>query len=211
MDPVARSAIHLALEQLLNKVLTLDPASAPRLRRRDGQMLGLRLQPPGVDLALLFQDGQIRVFSEQEVQTDARIIGTPLVILRFLTAPAASAALPADLEVEGDRQLVDDFRQLLQDLEPDWEAELAQHLGDVVAHEAGRHIRRGIQWGQKVHHTLLANLAEYVTEESRISPGRAELEARLLHQIPPLEQRLDDLEQRLQRLERLLRQPPTSS
>ncbi len=209
MDPVARSAFHLALERLLNKALALDLASQPKLRCWDGKMLGLCLQPPGLSVALLFQDGQVRVFAESDGQTDARITGTPLAVLRFL-APVEEGSI-TELEVTGDQQLVDEFRQLLQELEPDWEAELAQHLGDVLAHEAGRRIRQGVQWGQQAQRTLLANLAEYVTEESRILPPRAELEARLLESLPPLEQRLDELELRVQQLERLLRQPSSSS
>src|SRR5690606_20773258 len=214
MDPVAHSAFYLALERLLNKTLALDPASQPRLRRWDGLMLGLNLQPPGLNVALLFQDAQIRVFGESDGQADARITGTPLAVLRFL-APAdegsvAEASIP-EVEITGDQQLVDEFRQLLQELEPDWEAELAQHLGDVLAHEAGRRIRQSFQWGQQAQRTLLTNLAEYVTEESQILPPRAELEARLLEPLPCLEQRLDALEQRVQQLERRLQQASTSS
>lgn len=208
MDPVARSALHLALERLFNKVLALDPASAPRLHQWDGKMLGLCLQPPGLELALLFLDSQVRVFSQSDGQSDALVTGTPLALLRFLT-PAASAPA-ADIQVTGDQQLVEEFRQLLQELEPDWEAELAQHLGDVIAHEAGRRLRQGFRWGQQTHRTLLANLAEYVTEESRLLPPRAELEARLLEPLPQLEESLNELEQRIQQLERRLRQPSTS-
>src|SRR5690606_37372346 len=89
-------------------------------------------------------------------------------------------------------------------------AELAQHLGDVIAHEAGRRLRQGFRWGQQTHRILLTNLAEYVTEESRLLPPRAELEARLLEPLPQLEESLDELEQRIQQLERRLRHPWTS-
>src|SRR5690606_25743210 len=189
MDPVARSAFHLALERLLNKALALDLASQPKLRCWDGKMLGLCLQPPGLSVALLFQDGQVRAFAESDGQTDARITGTPLAVLRFL-APVDVGA-NTELAVASAQPLVDVFRQPLQELQPDWEAELAQHLGDVLAHEADRRIRQGVQWGQQAQRTRLANLAEYVTEECRILPPRAVLEARLLESLPPVAQRLD--------------------
>src|SRR5690606_41546931 len=114
----------------------------------------------------------------------------PLRSSDLFLAPVEEGSI-TELEGTGDQQLVDEFRQLLQELEPDWEAELAQHLGDVLAHEAGRHIRQGVQWGQQAQRTLLANLAEYVTEECRILPPRAVLEARLLESLPPVAQRLD--------------------
>src|SRR5690606_41812251 len=105
MDPVAHSAFYLALERLLNKTLALDPASQPRLRRWDGLILRLNLQPPGLHVALLFQDAQIRVFGESDGQADARLAGTPLAGLGILApadeGPAADASVPA-VERTGD-------------------------------------------------------------------------------------------------------------
>src|SRR5690606_187649 len=215
MDPVPRTTLNMAFEALLNRVLALDPISQTRLAPWHDHYLTLSLQPPGawqlpeVELHLYITDEGIRVLSDPGSAADARVSAPPLAMLRFL-APSplpASGSQPgpaADVRIAGNEALVDAFRDLLRELEPDWEGELARHFGDIIAHEAGRRVRRGLNWGRRASDSLLRNVEEYLEEEARLVPSRHELSA-CRENAAPLEQQLDDLAERIARLEQRLR------
>lgn len=209
MDPVPRTTLNIALEALLNRVLALDPISQARLAPWHEHCLTLSLQPPGVHLHLHITDQGIRVLSEPGSAPDACISAPPLTMLRFLTpSPLPTSRtrpdVASDVRIEGNQALVHALRDLLHELDPDWEGELAGHFGDIIAHEAGRRVRRGLKWGRRASDSLLRNVEEYLEEEARLVPSRPELSA-CQDDAAPLEQQLDDLAERIAQLEQRLR------
>jgi ubiquinone biosynthesis protein UbiJ len=100
--------------------------------------------------------------------------------------------------VEGDTALAHQLQRALNQLQPDWEAAMANHLGDVPAHFIGKRIRQAVKWSRQAFSTMNANVEEYVHEESLTLPGRRELEATF--------QDIDELSLRTERLEARLKQ-----
>jgi ubiquinone biosynthesis protein UbiJ len=104
------------------------------------------------------------------------------------------------LGVHGNTALAHQLQRALNQLEPDWEAAMARHLGDLPAHFLGKRIRSAVHWSRQAANAMSANLEEYLHEESQALPGRRELEA-TFQDIDQLNLRTERLEARLTQLE----------
>ena len=71
------------------------------------------------------------------------------------------------MQVTGNAELADEFRDLLDIVRPDWEHELAKFTGQSFAHEAGRFARGVAGWASRARLSLGLRIAEHLTEDSR--------------------------------------------
>jgi len=105
------------------------------------------------------------------------------------------------VRISGDPLVARDFRDLIAIAAPDFEEELARVVGDVAARQVGNLVRGLGGWGLDAADRLSRTTAEYLQEESRDLPARAEVEA-FLDQVDQLAEDTARLEARLRRLER---------
>ena len=193
--------VTAALEATINQVLALDPDTVERLRELEGKVIAIELK--GLDMALYLiptADG-LNVFGHFEGEPDTTLRGTPVGMLRMgLAENAGDSFFAGDVEIDGDVELGTRFREILDDLDIDWEEHLSRLTGDVVAHKVGDLVRGAMDWGRKTLDTLASDGAEYLQEESRDLPNRFEMDD-FLAQVDTLRSDVDRLEARIDRLE----------
>ncbi len=195
-----------ALESTLNALLARDPAAPGRLARLNGGRLLLRLERPALAVLVHFHDRGLmllRAEACEEHDADAIVELDAETLGELLGGESVERLMfQGKLAVRGRVQLLEQARDLLLDLDLDWEAELAHWLGDVPAHSLAEGLRRLTRWGLRSHHELRADLGEYLSEEVRLLPARRQLEV-LRDHLTELEVATDRLEARLARLRRL--------
>lgn len=194
-------------EHTLNTLLSRDPAAPARLGRLNGTQLLFRLKRPRLALAIDFDARGLHLRhaghatdseADVSVELDSESLGSLLggeSIERLM--------LSGRLAVRGRPQLLEDVRDLLFDLDLDWEAELAKWLGDIPAHNLAEGVRRLSRWGRRSRRELQADISEYVFEEARLLPGRSQFDV-LRDHLTELEMATDRLEARVARLTRRL-------
>ncbi|SEM02056.1 ubiquinone biosynthesis accessory factor UbiJ [Halomonas caseinilytica] len=202
------------LERTLNALLARDPAAPSRLARLAGKCILLRLEAPSLALSAHFHSGGIdllRPDEPDEASFDA-IVELDTETLGELLGGASIERLmfQGKLSVRGRVHLLEEVRDLLLDLDLDWEGELARWLGDVPAHSLAEGMRSVGRWGLRTQRELRADVAEYVFEEARWLPGQHQFEVMRDH-LTELELATDRLEARLERLRRRLTAPETSA
>ncbi|MBB3141954.1 ubiquinone biosynthesis accessory factor UbiJ [Halomonas organivorans] len=195
------------LERSLNALLARDPAAPARLARLAGQRLLLRLEHPPLALAVAFHSqglDLLRPDDEPEEAFDA-VVEADAETLGELLGGASMERLmfQGKLAVRGRIPLLEATRDLLLDLDLDWEGELAHWLGDIPAHSLAEGMRSLGRWGLRTRQELCADVSEYVFEEARLLPGRHQFEG-LRDHLTELEVATDRLEARLERLRRRL-------
>lgn len=198
------TALAAALETALNRYLALDPEAQHQLQPLAGRMIALELRGLGLQLYFLPGVQDIQILQHCEDTPDATIAGTPLALARLALAARPGEGLFSDaVELRGDTEVARDFQALLQSVRIDWEEQLAQLVGDRLAHQTGRALRHGREYAAASAGTLRRDLSEYLIEEARLLPGRPELE--LFHaDVDILRDDAERLEARLERLERRL-------
>jgi ubiquinone biosynthesis protein UbiJ len=190
------------IEQAINTLIGLDPAAADRLARLHGRVIAVRLT--GVGLEFIFvpgPDGQLQLLGSIEGEPDCRLSGSPLDLMRSGDKQEGPAQLFAGrVSIDGDVELAQAFGDIVGDLDIDWEEQLARLTGDVFAHEVGTAARKAARWGKRSGDVLGQNLAEYLTEETRLVPHRYEVNA-FLDDVDRLRDDLARLEAHVARLE----------
>ena len=194
-----RQALAVALETALNQAMEWDPGTQQRLLPLLERPLCIQVDPPGFHLWLLSDARGLRVQWECAEDAAVTLTGTPL----SLTALAFGDRTPLQhgrVTLSGDATLMAELQDILHALDPDWEGALAGVIGDVPAHLLGRRIRDTLGWVRQAHQALLANIEDYVQEETGTLPARNEAEA-LFEDIGELRLATDRLQARIEQLE----------
>jgi ubiquinone biosynthesis protein UbiJ len=127
---------------------------------------------------------------------DAVIEGTPLAFLRLSAGDATRSIRAGGMDVQGDAEIAEGFRRLLDAARPDLEEELSRLTGDVAAHYLAGFAREATAFGRRAGDLFARNVAEYLTEESRDLPVRIEVEE-FLEGVDRLREAVDRLEARV--------------
>ncbi|MGO1502050.1 MAG: ubiquinone biosynthesis accessory factor UbiJ [Marinobacter sp.] len=198
--PTLLAAITAIIEQALNHALELDPAGQKALLDAlEGPVQFRITDPVSLTCSLHKAGNRVQVRSQPADGPALEICGKPLAFAALATGDNR-VFTDNRLEVSGDTNLAHQFQRALDRLNPDWEAAMARHIGDVPAHFLGKRVRNAVSWSRQAFNSLNANIEEYVHEESRALPGRRELEA-TFEDIDALSLRTERLEARVNQIE----------
>lgn len=198
------SALLGLMESTVNAALKLDPATLKRLDQLSGRVIAIECTAPQLTVFLRPHSDGFILQGQYEKTPDCHINGTALALLKLMTADnKTNALLNNQIQLSGDLDLSQKLQSLLADLDIDWEAKLAEYLGDIAAHQIGNQARTLHRWGKSSANSLLLNIEEYLHEETRTLPSRAEL-APFYSDIEKLALTSERLSARIERLQKAL-------
>ncbi len=199
-------------ERTLNALLARDPAAPSRLAAMAGSRLLVRLEQPHLELVIHYHHAGLDLMRGDgidETDVDAVVELTPETLSKWISGASVEKLMfDGKLAVRGRIYLLEATRDLLFDLDLDWESELARWLGDIPAHSLAEGLRRAARWGLRAKDELMQDVSEYVFEEARLLPGRQQRNV-LREHLTELEVATDRLEARFNRLQRKLMQQQT--
>lgn len=175
VDPSLHTAFCAALESSVNTALRYDPGSRHALGKLQGRVLAVEIKQPSLVFYLLPQGEGLTVRSHYEGEVTTRLQGSPLALASLLKADSLNLA-DSGVEVFGSTSLLLEIQQIAHNLDIDWEEALSQLLGDVVGHQGANSLRQVGAWAEGRKDTFERLLGEYLSEELRATPARAELE-----------------------------------
>ena len=192
------------METTINAALQLDPATRKRLGQLSGRVVEIECTSPQLTVFLRPHPDGLILQGQYDQTPDCRISGSALALLKLMTADNKTNALFGNqIRLTGDLELSQALQNLLADLDIDWEAKLADYLGDIAAHQIGNQVRTLYGWSKSASHSLLLDIEEYLHEETRDLPPRAELE-HFYSEIESLALTTERLTARIERLQKTL-------
>ena len=192
------------MESAVNHALQMDPASLQRLNKLSGRVIEISCTSPALTVFIRPHAQGMILQGHYDHQADCRISGSALALLKLMTADNKTEALLGNqISLSGDLEVSQNLQNLLADLEIDWEGRLAEYIGDIAAHQMGNQARSLRSWGKAASHSMLLNIEEYLHEETRYLPPRAELEP-FYRSIDELTLTTDRLTARIERLQKTL-------
>ncbi|QMT58736.1 MULTISPECIES: ubiquinone biosynthesis accessory factor UbiJ [unclassified Legionella] len=167
-----------ALQIAINKAAKLDEQMPAKLKALDNKTLEIIISPLNVNFFIHFKDGEIVLLDCFDSKADTVIHSNPLGLIRLSLLPASKArSLFNDkIRMTGDTELGQHVKKLFDEMDIDWEGHLAHFTGDVVAHQIGSFVRKGMAFKKKVDDSFHQNVTEYLQEELRVMPTKYELE-----------------------------------
>jgi ubiquinone biosynthesis protein UbiJ len=207
MDATAPvDALLRPFESVLNRNIGASTPARELLQQLGGRSFAVEAGgAPGPTLRIRFfvEATGVRVASS-DAPADATVAGTPLSLLALLRGDAQGRLQSGGATIRGDAETAKAFEQLLKHARPDLEEELARVVGDGPAYHAARLARGVLQWGRQAADSFARNVGEYLQEEGRDVPARAELEI-FLEGVDRAREDVDRAEARLRLLETRLR------
>jgi ubiquinone biosynthesis protein UbiJ len=163
------------LTTAINKVLSLDPESADKLKKLDGKIIQFEISKPDFIIFLQFNNTGAHLLHKHTEQVDITVKGTAANLIK-LSQQAGLNLYDSNVKIIGDMGLADEIRKILSQLELDWEGGLAEYTGDEAAHHIGQIARSGLKWLKTARENLHQDIKEYAQEEIRVLPTRLEMD-----------------------------------
>jgi len=192
-------ATTAVLEDIANRFLRLDTRTLRRLGDLDGK--SVQLCYDGVlSVYVLPFEGGLRLRNEIDGEADVTISGNLPAFARMLVGEIAAAAMAAaDMQIKGDMKLGQHFKDIMDNIEIDWEENASRYLGDVLAHKLGNVARTVHDWRVQAYENMTQTAVEFLQQESRLSPSISEVEE-YLQGVDAVRNDADRLAQRIQRM-----------
>ncbi len=186
------------IENVLNRGLPRSPRAQQLCAELNGRRVAVEIRE--ITRVLVESTGStLRITRGDMAAADAEIVGGPFGLLAMGGAAPEAVVQRGDVEIRGDAELAQKFRELLVLLQPDLEDDLSLLVGDVPAHQIGRLTRTALGWTRKVALTTVENFAEYLGHERHHLVPRNEGE-QFLAGVDALREDVDRLEARLELL-----------
>jgi ubiquinone biosynthesis accessory factor UbiJ len=131
---------------------------------------------------------------------DAVISGSPPALLQMFKAATPSAQTRASVQIRGDAEVANLYRELFAAARPDLEEELSRWIGDLPARHLSQLALSVRTWARRARRTAGENIAEYLQEEGRDLVSKTEMEE-FLHGVDGVRDGVDRIEARLNGLE----------
>lgn len=184
----------------LNRVLQMDSTALPRLARLSGKVIAVDGQSPLLQLFILPSGNGLQLAAHWQAPADCQLRASPSSLLQLALSKDKTAILHRpEVSLSGDSAALMELAAILQDLELDWEYELARWLGPVASPLLAGHLRSRARWTAASLDSLRLDLADYLSEESRSLVGRREADARF-SELDQLKLALERLDARVARL-----------
>jgi len=187
------------LQDVLNRNVAGSRRAQELTRRLDGRAIELEVTNTPLKIFMEARDGRIVLAERRDTPADARLAGTPLALLALAGPEAEGRLRSGKVRIEGDAEIAQAFRELLEQTRPDFEEELSQIVGDVAARRVANLARDVLAFGRRATDSLATSAAEYLQEEGRDVPARIEVEE-FLRDVDQLRDDVERLEARITRL-----------
>ncbi|MDP3268244.1 MAG: SCP2 sterol-binding domain-containing protein [Legionella sp.] len=167
-----------ALQLAINQALSLDESMPDKLHALDSKVLEMVITPLNVNFFIQFKDKEIHLLDRYDGEPDTVIHSNPIGLIRLSLLPASKArSLFNDkVRMSGNIELGQDVKRLFDEIDIDWEGHLAHFTGDVVAHQIGSLVKKGLHFKKQFSETMRLNVTEYLQEELRAFPSKGEID-----------------------------------
>lgn len=190
------------LELASNSALEHDSKTQARLQKLQGHTMTLHVKPINQSISVTPQVEGLEFSNTIPEQVDVTLRATISALLRIGRDGMEGAELkPGELEIVGDPIIGQRFAQVIADLDVDWEAALAEHLGDAPARMltvAAGHAKELAEASQTRFTSFVSKLLK---EDMSLVADKSEVEP-FLDEVDQLRADTDRLMARIKRLQK---------
>jgi len=187
-------------EALINKTIALDTVTAQKVTDLNDKYIAIEVTTLNIIFFITWVDGQLRLQSVFEGTPDATIKGSAKAFMKMLASKDKTVAmLSSDIEISGDADTAQLLQAIFSELNIDWEAQLSNITGGIVAHEVSDIARTVNNWSKNTFSHFASDIKEYLNEEAPFKTPRGKVEE-YLNEIDELKLRIDRMDAHIKEL-----------
>lgn len=206
MLSVLRKTALGGAEALIDTALAHDPASASALAVLEGQVLLIESTLPPITIAVEPTSSGVKLHDQWDDEASVSVTGTLVAMAGVaLNAKESVSFSGTGIRVSGNLDTLNQLNKIMGNLDIDWEAALAEIIGDIPAHLLAQSIRSSAAFRAETVKRASTGLVEVAQEEFNLTPSKNEFET-IAPGIRKLSSDVDRLAARLKRLQQTLRQ-----
>lgn len=185
---------------LINRYLKLDQHSRVRLEKLQDRVITIELLPLHFIFQLAFTETGIEIKEGGELPAETIVRGTPLQMLNMLLMrDNRNKSFNEGLEIEGNADLGQQVIELFDEMDIDWEEQLAKVTGDTPSYHISHFVQGVKKWFTKTTNTFREDISDFLHEETLWLPSKEQLNE-FYHDIDTLRMDVDRLEARFNHL-----------
>ncbi|TNF05726.1 MAG: hypothetical protein EP323_05775 [Gammaproteobacteria bacterium] len=194
------SGALMAVETAINSALAYDPATQQAVAGLAGKVLTVECTLPPLTFHIIHTEQGISLMSNYEGTADTTMRGSALSLAALAVDGEDRVSFyGTGVDVRGDHDLLREIRKIFANLDVDWEAALANLIGDVPAHLVGESLRSAANWQKQAAQRAGSAAAAFSQEEVKLTPGQAEM-SHFTHKVKLLSEDTDRLAARINKL-----------
>jgi ubiquinone biosynthesis protein UbiJ len=202
----ATSAWLATAEAVFNRNIAVSTKAAALVKRLEGS--SLQVEVDGITrVRASALGGRLALLAGDDSPADAVISGSAPALMQMLKAGAPSAEMRSSVQIRGDAEIANLYRELIASARPDLEEELSRWVGDMPARHLSLLAKSVRTWARRARRTAGENIAEYLQEEGRDLVAKTEAEE-FLRSVDALRDGVDRLEARLKAMEQRVKGMP---
>jgi ubiquinone biosynthesis protein UbiJ len=187
-------------EAAFNRNIAVSGQAAALAKRLEASSLQVEVE--GIArVRVMCSGGRLALLAGDDTPADAVISGSAPALLQMLRGGgAASGQVRSSVQIRGDAEIANSYRELFTAARPDLEEELSRWVGDLPARHLSRLAKSVRTWARRARHTASENIAEYLQEEGRDLVTKTEMEE-FLRGVDGVRDGVDRIEARLKGIE----------
>jgi ubiquinone biosynthesis protein UbiJ len=198
-----QSAALEGVEKIINAALVYDPSTLRQLTPLQGKVLLVESSTPGLRIAVEVGTNGLLLHNDWPDSADVHINGSFVSILNMgINASEMVSFSGTGVNVTGNLDVLRQLNLIMAGLDIDWEAALAELMGDVPAHILSDAVRKTANARADTLQRAKSAVVEVSQEELRLTPSKNEYDEFVLS-VRHLATDTERLSARVNRLHRL--------
>jgi ubiquinone biosynthesis protein UbiJ len=198
-----QSAALEGVEKIINAALVYDPSTLRQLTPLQGKVLLVESSMPGLRIAVEVGTNGLLLHNDWPDSADVHINGSFVSILNMgINAGEMVSFSGTGVNVTGNLDVLRQLNLIMAGLDIDWEAALAELMGDVPAHILSDAVRKTANARADTLQRAKSAVVEVSQEELRLTPSKNEYDEFVLS-VRHLATDTERLSARVNRLHRL--------
>jgi ubiquinone biosynthesis accessory factor UbiJ len=186
-------------EAVLNRNIATSTRASALARRLQGT--SLQVDVDGITrVRTTCHGGRAALLAGDDSPADAVISGSAPALLQMFRAATPSAQTRTAVQIRGDAEIANLYRDLFEAARPDLEEELSRWVGDMPARHLSLLAKSVRTWARRARRSAAENITEYLQEEGRDLITKTEMEE-FLRGVDAVRESIDRIEARLLRIE----------
>jgi ubiquinone biosynthesis accessory factor UbiJ len=186
------------IELAVNQALKQDPETQERLNAFENRVIVIHIKDWQQYLHVSFHQSAIKLTHNDEENADLLITANAMSLLKLAKHP--EHLFSNEIHIHGNVQFAKQLQDVLNGFDFDWEQQIANVTGDVIAQPLSYAIKQSFSWLNATQRSLSMSFSEYLREEAHILPDKIQIDD-FMSDVDKIKADIDRLEARINRLE----------